>query len=122
MRRTRKFWIIVTLLYAVTWIGGWISHQRTLSIHAQQLYEQAAVFEQEVADSYQQEGTYQPRRITREGGPIAEVNWCFPILPGVLIADSYYVVGPRNGLGGVSIVAFYGFGSFQFGPIWGWIS
>ena len=123
MRHSRKVWLVVAALYAFTWVGGWISHQRGLSAHARHLYEQAQKSEIEEASLYKQQGnSYQPRRITRDGGPIATVNWCFPVLPGVLIADSYYVVGPLYGRGGISIILYYGFGCFQLGPIAGWIS
>jgi len=50
MRGSRKVWLFVALLYAVTWVGGWISHQRSLLVEAQRLYEQAAVNEREMAD------------------------------------------------------------------------
>jgi hypothetical protein len=123
MRRSRKFWLIVAALYAFTWGGGWISHQRGLSAHARQLYVQAQQREIEEVALYKQEGSsYQPRRITRDGGPIARVNWCVPVLPGVLIANSHYVIGPLYARGGVSIVLYYGFGCHQFGSIGGWIS
>ena len=85
--------------------------------------EEAQAREREEATQYKEEGSnYQPRRITRDGGPIARVNWCVPLLPGILIADSYYVVGPLYGRGGVSIILYYGFGCYQIGPIGGWIS
>lgn len=111
------------MLYAITWVGGWISHQRSLLAHARHLYEEAQSSEREEAVHYKQEGSmYQPRRITRDGGPIASVSWCFPVLPGVLLADSHYVVGPLYGRGGISIILYYGVGSYQLGPIGGWIS
>ena len=123
MRNSRRFWTIVAVLYAITWVGGCVSHQRSLSAHARHLYQEAQLQEREEVASYKQEGSnYQPRRITRDGGPIARVNWCFPPLPGILVADSYYVVGPLYGRGGVSIIVYYGFGCCQLGPIWGWIS
>ena len=123
MRRSRRFWVVVAVLYAITWVGGCVSHQRSLSARARHLYEDAQVRERAVAAQYKQEGgIYQPRRITRDGGPIASVNWCFPLLPAILVVDSYYVVGPLYGRGGVSIILFYGFGCYQLGPIGGWIS
>jgi hypothetical protein len=123
MRRSQRFWLVVAALYAITWVGGWILHKRGLSAHARHLYEQAQKDEIEEEALYKKRGgSYKPTRITRDGGPIATVDWCLPVLPGVLIADSYYVVGPLYGRGGVSIILYYGFGCFQLGPIGGWIS
>lgn len=110
------------MLYAVTWIGGFISHGHAVKVDAQKRYDDAQQRELEEAAWYAQTGSEKPNRITRDGGPIANVNWCFPILPGVLIADSEYIVGPLYGRGGVSIVIYYGVGSLQIGPIAGWIS
>jgi hypothetical protein len=47
----------------------------------------------------------------RAGGPWAEVHWCVPILPGLLIADSDYAIGRLYGRGGIKLVLFYGNGS-----------
>lgn len=122
MKRSRLYWTIVLLLYAITWIGGYVSHRHAIRVDAQQRYDDAQKREREEAAWYAQTGSEQPDRITRDGGPIANVNWCFPVFPGVLVADSYYVVGPLYGRGGVSIVIYYGIGSLQIGPIAGWIS
>ena len=122
MKLSRRFWITIAALYAVTWFGGCVSHQRTLSADARQRYEAAQVRERQEAELYKREGTYQPARITHQGGPIAKINWCLPILPGVLLADSYYAIGPRYGRGGISFLLYYGFGCYQAGPIVGWKS
>jgi len=122
MNRSNLRWVIVVLLYAITWIGGSNSHRHNLKVDAQRMYNDAEEQELEQATWYNQDGMGQPRRITRDGGPISKVDWCFPLLPGVLIADSYYIVGPLYGRGGISIVIYYGFGSAQIGPIAGWVS
>lgn len=118
----RRLWIIIAVLYLITWIGGWVSHQRSLSADARRRYEEAQVREREMFEWYRQEGRPQPRRITRDGGPIAKINWCVPILPGVLLANSEYTIGPLNGRGGVSLLLYYGFGCYQVGSIATWKS
>ncbi|HEV3144100.1 MAG TPA: hypothetical protein VGZ47_09475, partial [Gemmataceae bacterium] len=58
----------------------------------------------------------------REGGPKTGVKWCVPVLPGVLLADSYKVIGPLNGSGGVKVVLYYGIDSVEVCTLYGWIS
>lgn len=56
------------------------------------------------------------------GGPKSAVNWCLPILPAVLLADSEYVVGPLYGSGSAKIVFYFGSGSVTLLELWGWRS
>ncbi len=65
--------------------------------------------------------TYCPIQILSDG-PNTSVAWCFPVVPGVLIANSSYVIGPLYGRGGVKVVIFYGFGSFELVTVSGWVS
>jgi hypothetical protein len=60
--------------------------------------------------------------LVHEKGPIFGVDWCVPLLPGVLLADSYYSVGPLYARGGVKIVVWYGVGSLEGPLIWGWLT
>lgn len=83
-RRAMVVAIVVVLLYAVTWIGGWITHARDLDACA-----------------------------ARDKGFNAGIAWCFPILPGILVADSGYTIGPKHANDGVKVVLFYGFGSVE---------
>ncbi len=57
-----------------------------------------------------------------KGGPLSKVWWCFPVLPGVLLADSQYSVGPLYAEGGVKIVFYYGVGSVAVPTPFGWIT
>jgi hypothetical protein len=66
-----------------------------------------------------QQVSYNP--VARPEGPITHVDWCFPLLPGILVSDSSYVVGPLYGKGGVKVVLYYGIGSVEL-LMWGWIS
>ena len=50
---------------------------------------------------------------TTRGGPTSHVYWCFPLLPGVLLVDSDYCVGPMYAGGGVKVVLYYGIGSTE---------
>jgi hypothetical protein len=45
--------------------------------------------------------------------PTSKVNWCIPVLPGVLLADSSISQGPLSAEGGVKIVIYYGVGSVE---------
>lgn len=56
------------------------------------------------------------------GGPRYGVSWCFPVLPGVLLADSHYTLGPLGGRGGVKVVLYYGVGSTGLCTLWCWLS
>jgi hypothetical protein len=122
MRIGRKILIWLILLYLVTWIGGCVSHSAALKNDAQRRYDAARKSDVEYAARAAKEGQPSPSPQASKTGPVTNVSWCFPILPGILIADSYYVVGPLYGQGGIKIVIFYGFGSWASSPFWGWIS
>jgi hypothetical protein len=120
--RRRLFWVIVMLLYAATWIDGWKTHARDLKASAQAQYQRA----QERNSEWKAEepaGAELPIYLQlRDGGPATGVNWCIPLLPGVLLADSYEVLGPLKGRGMVKIVFYYGTGSVVICDLWGWIT
>jgi hypothetical protein len=122
MRTRRKIAICLIPLYLVTWIGGYYSHSAILKRDTQRLYDAAKQRDTEFAADAAKGGFEAPRPMTRTDSPVSKVEWCFPVFPGVLIADSYYVIGPLYGRGGVKIVFYYGFGSWATKPIWGWIS
>jgi hypothetical protein len=73
--------------------------------------------------AYEPEGAEIPIYLQlREGCPATGVKWCFPILPGILLADSYEFLGPLNAKGTVKIVLFYGTGSVVLCDLFGWIA
>ena len=114
---------IIVPAYLVTWIGGWLAHDREMANLARRLYADA---EARNAESLEAElrnprDRAYPIRL-RSGGPKSEVDWVFPILPAVLISDSYYVVGPLYGKGTLKIVFYYGAGSVTLLELWGWIA
>lgn len=122
MHVRRKVLVCFSALYVITWIGGYYSHSASLKRQTQILYDNAKKADAEKAAFAAKEGTAPPRAQAYEDGPRSVVNWCFPVFPGVLVADSAYRVGPLYGRGGFKIVIFYGFGSWAIGPFWGWIS
>jgi hypothetical protein len=121
-RHRRTLWVVLLLLYAATWVGGWITHARDLEASAWAKYRRAQERNAEwLAD--EPAGSEVPISLRLfEGGPATGVNWCIPILPGVLIADSYEVLGPLNGRGMVKIVVYYGPHSVVVCELFGWIS
>jgi hypothetical protein len=122
---SRRKWLIAIAVFAAylaTWIGGWQSHSKELEARAQRYWMEASAKNSEmtrIARGYGQE--YEPIELS-EGGARAHVDWCVPVLPGVLIADSSYIVGPLYGRGGYKVVVFYGLGSAELFTLSGWIS
>jgi hypothetical protein len=101
----------IALLYLWRWVGGWRSHSRQLRDDAEATYR--------AAERVRQEGLQVE---LHQGGPIAEVAWCVPVLPGVLLAWSGASAGPLLGRGGLKVVLYYGFGSAELCTLVGWIS
>lgn len=120
----RKRWPLTAILlaYMLTWVFGWRSHSSELSERAGRLWLSAKQSNQEQALLEARDGgTVYPIEI-HANGPRTNVKWCFPVLPGILLADSGYSIGPLYGQGGKKIVVFYGFGSAELMTIFGWIS
>ncbi len=120
----RKIIGILVLLYAVTWVGGWITHAIEIKANAQRMYTDAQERDREMAELYRNKGlgTYDASDHLSKNGPHAGVSWCVPILPGILLLDSWYVIGPLWGKGGVKLVLYYGLGTKELVCLWGWIS
>jgi hypothetical protein len=120
--RRRVFWATVLVLYAVTWVGGWITHARDIQASAEARYARAQErFSEMMAE--EPPGSETPIFLRlREGGPATGVDWCVPLLPGVLLADSYQVLGPLNARGGIQIVLYYGVDSMVLCHITLWLA
>lgn len=122
---SKRRWLIaglVLMLYLLTWVGGPSSHRREIESRAQQYWENGAAKNRQMQQFASEHGQhYEPIELL-PGGPRAWVNRCFPVLPGVLLADSGYQVGRLWGKGGWKIVVFYGFGSVELVTLGGWIS
>jgi hypothetical protein len=114
--------ITIASLYVVTWIGGWIRHAQDIRADAWVQYRKG---EKLNAES-EKEARRQDRKAfviqLHDGGPKTGVIWCLPILPGILLADSYSSYGPLGGRGTAKIVFYYGTGSTVICELWGWIS
>ena len=123
MKPSPKTIVIVALLYAGTWVGGYLSHADQLRSSAEKLYAEARADEVLEKDLWKEVGFSEPPKSRlRPQGPKTRISWSFPVLPGILVADSFYVMGPRWGRGGVKVIVYYGLGSWTIGPIWGWIA
>jgi hypothetical protein len=112
--RSRWTWLVVIALYAVTWVGGWISHAR-------QLREETESSWKYLKARFGTETESLPlSRYVHKDGPRYYVSWCLPILPGLLLADSGESIGPLSGHGGLKLVLYYGVGSSELAMLCGW--
>jgi hypothetical protein len=120
----RRIIAFLAVLYAATWLGGWITYSTDTKARARQTYANAQKRDREMADFYQREGlkAYDTSDHLFKEVPRAGVSWCVPLLPGVLLADSGYSIGPLWGRGGVYIVLYYGVGTVEIFWLAGWIS
>lgn len=120
----RRILITIVAAYLVTWVGGWIAHVREMENLARQKYSRAEVHNAEAIEAERLNPIVDrayPIELRREG-PASDVNWCLPLLPGLLLADSAYFVGPMYAKGTTKIVVYYGVGSFTALELWGWIT
>jgi len=121
-KRNRLTLFVLVALYLLTWVGGWSSHAEQLRAEAGATYRHAEHLKQGEAGNVREDGgEYRTIRLHADG-PHAGVSWCIPVLPGILLADSYYSLGPLGGRGGLKIVLYYGAGSEELCMLWGWIS
>jgi hypothetical protein len=111
MLKRKVFWVCVLVpMYAVTWIGGWISYAGQLREHTESAYRFIERDNQKEETQAHWQG-YKPHPTQlRPDGPKSGVYWCIPMLPGVLLADSYESIGPLYGEGGVYVILYYGVG------------
>lgn len=115
--------IVIILLYAITWLGGHRTHSINLQKHAAQLYVGALFKNKEMSDLARSEGLEEPQPIVvRKDGPKSKVKWSIPIMPGVLLANSYYVNSPLWAKGGTKIVLYYGISSKVICYLTKWMS
>lgn len=108
---------IVVALYLLTWIYGPAEHARELKDRASRLWAVADLTNRSDIESGF-EGTYE----LVPGGPRTNVNWCVPVMPGLMLANSEYHIARLYATGGYKVVLFYGFGSIELVTVIGWIS
>lgn len=118
----RKLTLFIAGLYAFTWIGGWLAHADAVRAQAAADYSMAQQMDREDAAKRAREGRGPGEREAFTDGPGSFVNWCVPVLPGILLADSGYYAGPTWGTGGVKIVLYWGLGTKEVWYLTRWIS
>lgn len=109
--------------YALTWVLGWGCHARRLARRADEMYRGGQAKHARMVAMAAELGTTTEglESALRPEGPVTRVNWCVPLLPGVLLADSQYLIGPRWARGGIKIVVWFLFGSREV-MLSGWVS
>jgi hypothetical protein len=112
----------VLALYVVTGIGGSLCHSRDLEASAWENYRELERRNAAALAAARAEGDEPFLMELYEGGPVTGVNWCVPVLPGILLVDSYSACGPMGGRGTAKVVAYYGTGSMIVCELWGWMS
>jgi hypothetical protein len=125
MPRKKKLVILlaVGIAYAITWAGGHFTHYRKLASHALRSYEAAQKRNDEMS-AFANENklpNHKPIEL-RENGPKSEVKWSFPLLPGIIVANSYYVNGPLWAEGGTKLIVYYWISSAVICKLKKWIS
>lgn len=110
-KRRKILACVLALLYFQTWVGGRISHAHKLRDFTEATFRKAELQNQELVILANKLGDKDFRPTELHKKPISTVKWCVPVLPGIILTDSAYYVGPLWARGGVKIVFFYGFGS-----------
>jgi hypothetical protein len=109
-------YIIIAVLYAWTWYGGYHIHSKDLASEANETYSSIVKEHQKKKEEYDSVGleySYDIYTEVYKNGPKIGINWCFPIIPGIFIADSYYSIGPSSSVGGRKVILFYGIGAIE---------
>ncbi len=116
LKRKRLYaWTVIILLYIVTWVGGWLSHRQYMRERVKAAYVRTERRNQEMEAEYRKAGMkeedfYINPQLFKDG-PESGVDWCFPLLPGLLLAESHRSIGPLARGGDTKVILYYGFGS-----------
>ena len=113
-------YILIALLYVWTWYGGYVFYSADLTSEANKEYSSIVDKYKKKAEEYKDVGLEYSYNIYDEvhrNGPRASIDWCFPIIPGILIAESHYSIGPSLDTGGINIILFYGIGTIELFPV-----
>ena len=122
MKRVRKRLLSgFVLLLVVTWVGGWHTHARELEASAQARYRLARERDAEWR-AREPEAEVSILDRLRAGGPATGVRWAVPLFPGLLIADSYEILGPMKERGTAKLLVYYGCGTVTLCELWGIIA
>lgn len=110
MNTKKKSLVLLVVLYALTWSGGWFTFVRDTKELSDQDYS-AYVKWQQNTNEYRHARGLGPDEINyREKGPHPWVKWCAPVFPGVLIAQWGIYDGTWES-GATSVVVYWGFGT-----------
>jgi hypothetical protein len=122
-KKKKVITIIVILFYAITWLGGHVTHSRNIREYATKQYNGALLKNKKMSDFAISEGLEEPNPIKlRKDGPKSKVKWSIPIAPGILLVNSYYEIGPLWAKGGNKIILYYGISSKVICYITKWMS
>jgi hypothetical protein len=64
---------------------------------------------------------FEHRMIIYADGPRADVKWCIPVFPFILVTNSRLSIGPLWGSSGIKVIIYYGFGFLEFDTPWCWV-
>jgi len=124
IRRTTRVLLIAFVGYVVTWLFAPPLARTACESHAARLYAEA-VADQEKMKKVAVEIGRDPealRPIVGSDSPQVKTGFVIPILPGILLMNNSYVVGPLYGKGQVTFFLYYGFGICRLFEITTWIS
>jgi hypothetical protein len=98
---------VLILLYALTWIDGSACYRRELQAQCNAEYT-AAIASKTKLLAAEPETPMAFLFSVRPGGPLVAVHWSVPILPGVLMVNSEYSLGPMMAEGGPKLIWYNG--------------
>jgi hypothetical protein len=102
-------WGLVVALYAATWVGGVPTHTRDIDVSAQGRYQMLRARNAERCGPQTGDPVPIYARLL-EGGLHTGIDWSAPLLPGLLLVDSYEVLGPLHAQGSTKLLVFDGHG------------
>ena len=123
-RRVKILLGLILLGYLVTWLGAPGLARRDCTARADQAYAQAVADQERHKDMARELGedpnTFRP--IVNPAGPSVKIGLAIPLLPGLLLLDNGYQIGPLHGKGHLTVFLFYGFGVRRLLDITTWVS
>jgi hypothetical protein len=123
-RRAKILLGLILLGYLVTWLGAPPLVRRDRTARANQAYAHALAQEERQRNMIKELGedpnTFRP--VVNSGGPSVIIGPAIPILPGLLLLDNGYQIGPLYGKGHLSLFLFYGFGVHRLLDLTTWTS
>lgn len=124
VRRTTLVLLCVFVGYVATWLFAPSFARKACETRAKRLYSEAVVFQADQKKMWSESGRdpSQMRPIVTPGGPHVDIGFAFPVLPGILLLNNSYGIGPLYGRGQVSVFLYYGFGVCRLFEVMTWIS